>query len=76
MGRARENHSDAPQTQGLSQGTGAQTTAWLDALNAKGQKWLRLTTLAGELPGINREQWLEIVVAFSQRVVAFEVGEA
>jgi len=37
---------------------------------------LRLRTFFGELPGINRERWEEIVVACSQRVVAFEMGEA
>ena len=47
-------------------------------LHARGQKLLRLGTPAGELPerlGIGRERWGEIVVACSQRVVAFEMGE-
>jgi hypothetical protein len=47
-------------------------------LHARGQKLLRLGIPAGELPerlGIGQERWGEIVVACSQRVVAFEVGE-
>ena len=47
-------------------------------LHARGQKLLRLGTPAGELPErlrISRERWGEIVVACSQRVVAFEVGK-
>ena len=47
-------------------------------LHARGQKLLRLGTAAGELPerlGVSRERWGEIVVACSQRVVAFDVGE-
>jgi len=47
-------------------------------LHARGQKLLRLGTPAGELLerlGVSRECWGEIVVACSQRVVAFEVGE-
>ena len=39
-------------------------------------KLLRLRTFFDELPGINKERWEEIVVAFSQRVVAIEVGDA
>jgi hypothetical protein len=45
-------------------------------LYARGQKLLRLGTPAGELPerlGIGRERWGEIVVACSQRMVAFEL---
>ena len=48
----------------------------VDDLHALGQKWLRLRTLVGELPGINRERWEEIVLACSQRLVAFALGEA
>jgi len=47
-------------------------------LHARGQKLLRLGTPPAELPerlGIGRERWGEIVLACSQRVVAFEVGE-
>lgn len=47
-------------------------------LYARGQKLLRLGTPSAELPkrlGISWERWGEIVVACSQRVVAFEVGE-
>ena len=47
-------------------------------LHARGQKLLRLGTPSGHLPerlGVSRERWGEIVVACSQRVVAFEVGE-
>jgi len=47
-------------------------------LYARGQKLMRLGTPVGELPerlGIGRERWGEIVLACSQRVVAFEVGE-
>ncbi len=39
---------------------------------------LRLGTAPDVLPerlGVSRERWGEIVVACSQRVVAFEVGE-
>ncbi len=32
-----------------AKGKGDQTTVWLDELHARGQKWLRLRTLAGEL---------------------------
>jgi len=38
-----------------------------------GEKWLRLRTLAGDLPGISRERWREIGKACGRRVVAFEV---
>ena len=44
-------------------------------LHARGQKLLRLGTHACDLPrrlGVNRERWGEIVVACSQRIVAFE----
>ncbi len=47
-------------------------------LHARGQKLLRLGTPIEELPErmrVSRERWGEIVVACSQRVVAFEVGE-
>jgi DNA-directed RNA polymerase specialized sigma subunit len=47
-------------------------------LHARGQKMLRLGTAPDVLPerlGVSRERWGEIVVACSQRVVAFEVGE-
>ncbi|MFN7881962.1 MAG: RNA polymerase subunit sigma-70, partial [bacterium] len=47
-------------------------------LHARGQKLLRLGTPTAELAqrlGLSRERWGEIVVACSQRVVAFEVGE-
>jgi hypothetical protein len=47
-------------------------------LHARGQKLLRLGTPPGDLPErlrIGQERWGEIVVACSQRVVAFEVGE-
>jgi hypothetical protein len=47
-------------------------------LHARGQKLLRLGTPTAEIPkwlGVSRERWGEIVVACSQRVVAFEVGE-
>ncbi len=47
-------------------------------LHARGQKLLRLGTPPAELPkrlGVSVERWGEIVVACSQRVVAFEVGE-
>jgi hypothetical protein len=40
------------------------------------KKLLRLRTFFDELPAINKERWEEIVVAFSQRVVAIEVGDA
>ena len=46
-------------------------------LYARGQKLMRLGTIAGELPerlGVSRERWGEIVAACSQRVVAFEIG--
>jgi hypothetical protein len=45
-------------------------------LHARGQKLLRLGTAPDALPerlGVSRERWGEIVVACSQRVVAFEV---
>ena len=45
-------------------------------LHARGQKLLRLGTTAAEVPerlGISVERWREIVVACSQRVVAWEV---
>jgi hypothetical protein len=45
-------------------------------LYARGQKLLRLGTTAAEVPerlGISVERWREIVVACSQRVVAWEV---
>jgi hypothetical protein len=45
-------------------------------LYARGQKLLRLGTAPEELParlGIGRERWGEIVVACSQRMVAFEL---
>jgi hypothetical protein len=47
-------------------------------LHARGQKLLRLGTASEALPerlGVSRERWGEIVVACSQRVVGFEVGE-
>ena len=47
-------------------------------LHARGQKLLRLGTVASEVPerlGISAERWREIVGACSQRVVAFEAGE-
>ncbi len=47
-------------------------------LHARGQKLLRLGTPPAQLParlGIAQERWREIVLACSQRVVAFEVGE-
>jgi DNA-directed RNA polymerase specialized sigma subunit len=47
-------------------------------LHARGQKLLRLGTPPAELPerlGVSAERWGEIVVACSQRVVAFEVGD-
>ncbi|EAQ68707.1 sigma-70 region 2 family protein [Synechococcus sp. RS9909] len=47
-------------------------------LYARGQKLMRMGTIAGEVPErleVSRERWGEIVVACSQRVVAFEVGE-
>jgi hypothetical protein len=47
-------------------------------LYARGQKLLRLGTLAAELPeklGVSQERWGEIVLACSQRVVAFELEE-
>jgi hypothetical protein len=46
-------------------------------LFARGQKLLRLGTAAVEVPErleVSRERWGEIVVACSQRVVAFEVA--
>ena len=49
-----------------------QTSVWLDEFHPRGQKWLRLGTLAGELPGISRERWGEIGEACGQRVVVFE----
>jgi hypothetical protein len=47
-------------------------------LHARGQKLIRLGTAPADLPerlGISRARWGEIVVACSQRVVAFDVGE-
>jgi hypothetical protein len=47
-------------------------------LHARGQKLLRLGTAAAEVAerlGVSAERWREIVVACSQRVVGFEVGE-
>jgi DNA-directed RNA polymerase specialized sigma subunit len=47
-------------------------------LHARGQKLLRLGAPAAELAvrlGVSQERWGEIVVACSQRVVAFEAGE-
>jgi hypothetical protein len=44
-------------------------------LHARGQKFLRLGTAASEIPerlGLSVERWREIVVACSQRVVAWE----
>ena len=52
-----------------------QTAVWLDELHARGQKWLPLRTLSGELPGKSRERWREILVACGQRVVPIEVVE-
>jgi DNA-directed RNA polymerase specialized sigma subunit len=46
-------------------------------LHARGQKLQRLGTPAAKLPerlGVSRERWGEIVVACSQRVVAFNVA--
>jgi hypothetical protein len=46
-------------------------------LYARGLKLLRLGTPAGELPerlGVSAERWGEIVLACSQRVVAWEAG--
>ena len=46
-------------------------------LHARGQKLLRLGTPAAELPerlGVSSERWGEIVLACSQRVVAFDVA--
>lgn len=57
-------------------GKGDQTTVWFDELHVLGQKCLRLSTLAGELPGIYRERWREILVACRQRGMAMEIGEA
>ncbi len=60
-------------------GKGDQTTVWFDELHVLGQKWLRQSTLAGELPkppGIYRERWREILVACRQRGMAMEIGEA
>jgi len=64
------------QTQDLSQEVRG-PDEWLacDELHARGQKWLRLGTLAGEQAGISRERCREIVQACEQRVVAFEVRE-
>jgi len=47
-------------------------------LYARGQKLLRLGIPLEDLPerlGIGRERWGEIVLACSQRVVAFEAGD-
>lgn len=75
MGGALEHHSGALQAQGLSHGEkGPRRLSGLTSY-ARRQKWLRLRTLAGEMPGISREQWREIGEACGQRVVAFEVGE-
>ena len=70
MGGGLEHHSGALQTQGLSHGEGDQKAVWLDELHARGQKWLWLRTLAGELPWINRDRRRKIVQACGQRVVA------
>lgn len=46
-------------------------------LHARGQKLLRLGTAAVDVPerlGVSAERWREIVVACSQRVVAWEAG--
>jgi DNA-directed RNA polymerase specialized sigma subunit len=48
-------------------------------LHARGQKLIRRGTAAAELPerlGISQQRWGEIVLACSQRVVAWEVGLA
>jgi hypothetical protein len=48
-------------------------------LYARGQKLLRLGTPAADLPGrlgVSSKRWSEIVLACSQRVVAFEVADA
>jgi len=48
-------------------------------LHARGQKLLRMGKHAGELPerlGISQERWGEIVVACSQRVVAWDVMDS
>ncbi len=47
-------------------------------LHARGQRLLRLGTPAAELPGrlgVSTTRWGEIVLACSQRVVAFDVAE-
>jgi len=47
-------------------GKGEQTTVWFDALHARRQKWLRLGTLADELPkrmGFSKERLREIAEA-------------
>ena len=75
MGGALEHHSGALQTQGLSHGEkGPRRLSGLTSY-ARRQKWLRLRTLAGEMPRISIERWREIVQACGQRVVVFEVGQ-
>ena len=47
-------------------------------LHARGQKLLRLGTAAADVPvrlGVSAERWREIVEAYGQGVVAFDVGE-
>ena len=47
-------------------------------LHARGRKLLRLGTPAAQLPerlGVTQDRWSEIVLACSQRVVAFELGD-
>jgi hypothetical protein len=54
------------------------SASWRE-LFARGQKLLRLGTATAEIPdrlGIGQERWGEIVVACSQRVVAFDVLDA
>ena len=49
-----------------AKGKGDQTAVWLDELHARGQKWLRLGTLAGKLPkrlGFSRKRCREIAGA-------------
>ena len=75
MGGALEHRSGALQTQGLSHGEkGPRRLSGLTSY-ARRQKWLRLRTLAGEIPPIIIERWREIVQACGQRVVVFEVGQ-
>jgi len=72
MGGGLDHHSGALQTQDLSQEVrGADEWLACDELHARGQKWLRLGTLAGELAGISRERWRVIVQGCGQRVVVF-----